>query len=193
MSRCVSSLATHTGSSCLRVLAVLTSYIGDIPEHWQHVRLWQCMGQCGANRHPCQPIQQISSVAGGGNECECDLLTRGLDEEWPPNTFFLCSVYKGNHQWFIRKCTVPTINTVHIRILLKLAVLESNLKAIFGYKGGLHVAFQVAVSKSYSKVELLDLTQTQVLWLQWQFKIIHSSLSSSQEPSQSLLSLKFVT
>ena len=52
---------------------------------------------------------------------------------------------------------------MHIRILLKLAVLESNLKAIFGYKGGFHVAFQVAVSKSYSKVELLDLTQTQVL------------------------------
>ena len=73
-------------------------------------------------------------------------------EEWPPNTYSLCSVYKGNHQWFIRKCTVPTINTVHIRILLKLAVLESNLKAIFGYKGGFHVAFQVAVWKIYSRI-----------------------------------------
>ena len=128
MSRCVSSLATHTGP-----LVSVCWLRPDILEHWQHVRLWQCMGQTGANRHPCQPIQQIPSVAGGGNECECDLPTRWLG--MAAKHFPFLSVYEGTHQWFIRKCTVPTINTVHIRILLKPAVLESNLKAIFSYKG----------------------------------------------------------
>ena len=150
MSRCVSSLATHTGP-----LVSVCWLRPDILEHWQHVRLWQCMGQTGANRG-----KQTSLPANTTNILSC----RGREWVWmwPPDTmvgngrqhFPFLSVYEGNHQWFIRKCTVPTINTVHIRILLKPAVLESNLKAIFSYKGGFRVTFQVAVQELWQIMRL---------------------------------------
>ena len=77
------------------------------------------------------------------------------DKVWPLNTrlaakyFPLLLCIKGNYQWFIRNCIVFTITTVHIRILLILAVLESNFKAIFSYKGGFHVTrFWVTVHQN---------------------------------------------